>query len=145
MNLVDKNALVPYSVEQMFNLVNDIQSYPQFLPWCKKIEIHQQTNEEIIASLTLAVHGLEKTFTTKNPIQHNQSIEMHLVEGPFSHLYGRWEFQALGDVGCKITLKMEFDFSSFLLKKTLGPIFSKIVNTLVDAFIQRAGELYGKS
>jgi ribosome-associated toxin RatA of RatAB toxin-antitoxin module len=70
---------------------------------------------------------------------------MHLVEGPFSHLYGRWEFQALGEIGCKITLKMEFDFSSFLLKKTLGPIFSKIVNTLVDAFIQRAGELYGKS
>ncbi|MEY3219798.1 MAG: hypothetical protein RIT27_1155 [Pseudomonadota bacterium] len=145
MNLVDKNALVPYSVEQMFNLVNDIASYPSFLPWCKKIEIHQQTESEIIASLTLAVHSLEKTFTTKNPIQKNQSIEMHLVEGPFSHLYGRWEFQPLGEMGCKITLKMEFDFSSIILKKTLGPIFSKIVNTLVDAFIQRAGELYGKS
>jgi ribosome-associated toxin RatA of RatAB toxin-antitoxin module len=145
MTIIQKTALVPHSARDMFALVDDIARYPEFLPWCKAASITERQAHQVFASLTLAVAGLEKTFTTRNPIEPERKIEMFLVQGPFSHLHGRWDFQPLGEVGCKVSLAMEFEFSNAVLRLTLGPIFNKIVNTLVDSFIERAGDLYGKS
>jgi len=145
MPVIHKSALVPYTAQQMFILVEDIDKYPEFLPWCKKTQILSRDHESIHASITLSRAGLEKTFTTRNIMQRDQWLEMRLVRGPFSRLFGRWQFAPLGEHGCKVSLDMDFEFSNRLLRMTLGPIFSHIVNSLVDAFIHRAGELYGNS
>jgi ribosome-associated toxin RatA of RatAB toxin-antitoxin module len=142
---IHKTAIVPYSAEQMYVLVNDIETYPQFLPWCKSANILSQNGAHIVASIAMGISGLEKSFTTNNVLKPNDSIEMRLLEGPFSHLHGFWKFQPLGDDGCKISFDMQFEITNKLLKMTLGPVFSKIVNSLVDAFVKRANELYGKS
>ncbi len=143
--VIDKSAVVPYNVTQMYTLVEDIESYPEFLPWCKEARITRRENErQLEASITLAKGGLEKSFTTTNTLSENEFIEMHLLKGPFSRLYGRWKFHSLGDnAGCKVVLHMDFEFSSRMLRLSLGPVFSHIVNSLVDAFIQRAREVYG--
>ncbi len=148
MQHIQKNALVAYKAEEMFHLVNDLERYPEFLPWCKqasllKLEGLKHEKHQVEARLTLAMKGIEKSFTTRNPIEPNISIEMHLLDGPFKQLYGRWDFQALGDKGCKVSLEMQFEIKNPLLRATLGPIFTHIVNTLIEAFIQRAGDLYG--
>lgn len=145
MTKVHKTAIVPYSAEQMYVLVNDIETYPQFLPWCKSAQILSKNGTHITACIMMGITGLEKSFTTNNVLQHNHSIEMCLLEGPFSQLHGFWKFQALGQEGCKISFDMQFEIANKLLKMSLGPIFSKIVNSLVDAFVKRANELYGKS
>jgi ribosome-associated toxin RatA of RatAB toxin-antitoxin module len=142
---IHKTAIVPYSAEQMYVLVNDIETYPQFLPWCKSASILSQNGTHIVASIAMGISGLEKSFTTNNVLEPNNSIEMRLLEGPFSHLHGFWKFQQLGHDGCKISFDMQFEITNKLLKMTLGPVFSKIVNSLVDAFVKRANELYGKS
>ncbi len=145
MKRIQKSALVPYSPEKMFNLVNDIENYPKFLPWCKTASVITRSDEKITASLAMGGAGLKKSFTTQNTLKTNESIDMKLIEGPFSHLHGKWEFQPLGDLGCKILLNMEFEISNKLLRLSLEPVFTKIVNTLVDAFVQRANNLYGKT
>jgi ribosome-associated toxin RatA of RatAB toxin-antitoxin module len=142
---IQKTALVPYTVHQMFTLVNDIANYPSFLPWCKSVTIHSQTESEIVATLKMGNVGLKKAFSTTNVIKPNESIEVRLLEGPFSHLEGQWDFQKLGEEGCKISLNMAFEISNKLLRISLEPVFTKIANTLVDAFVQRANELHGKS
>jgi ribosome-associated toxin RatA of RatAB toxin-antitoxin module len=139
---INRSALVPYSAAQMFALLDDIEAYPTCLPWCQKGKINLRTENEIEASLTLAVKGLKHSFRTRNPKHAPDWMEMHLVDGPFSQLYGRWELQTLGDAGCKISLHMEFAFSNPLLGMTLEPIFRHIVSTLIEAFIDRAKELY---
>lgn len=145
MTKVHKTAIVPYSVEQMYVLVNDIETYPQFLPWCKATQILSQNGQCLTASIAMGITGLEKTFTTNNVLEPNHSIEMKLLDGPFSHLHGFWKFQPLGQEGCKISFDMQFEITNKVLKMSLGPVFSKIVNSLVDAFVKRANELYGKS
>jgi ribosome-associated toxin RatA of RatAB toxin-antitoxin module len=144
MPAIHKSALLPYSVRDMYVLVEDIAAYPSFLPWCKQAQILQRDGEQVQASITLSRSGIEKTFTTTNTLRENEFIEMRLLHGPFSHLHGRWQFTPLGEQGCKVALDMEFDFSSKLLKMTLGPVFSQIMNALVDAFARRANELYGQ-
>lgn len=145
MKRIQKSALVPYAPEKMFDLVNDIESYPKFLPWCKSAKITAHSDEKLTASITMGGAGLKKSFTTQNTLKASESIDMRLVEGPFSHLHGQWTFHALGDSGCKISLNMEFEISNKLLRLSLEPVFTKIVNTLVDAFVQRANTLYGKA
>ncbi|MDM8547773.1 type II toxin-antitoxin system RatA family toxin [Candidatus Venteria ishoeyi] len=139
---IKKTALVAYSAKQMYDLVEAIESYPEFLPWCKKTIVKSRSDSEIIAGITMAVKGLEKSFHTQNPIVPGKSIEMHLLDGPFSQLDGRWEFQSLGETGCKVGLVMQFEISNPLLRATLGPLFNHIMGTLVDAFVKRAGEVY---
>ncbi|MCP4700668.1 MAG: type II toxin-antitoxin system RatA family toxin [Gammaproteobacteria bacterium] len=147
MNNIHKNALVPYSVSQMFSLVNDVEAYPEFLPWCKMARVAVRKHE-VHATMTMSRGGLEKTFTTKNTFKKNAWIEIRLLRGPFKKLRGKWKFRALGEEGCekgcKVSLEMDFEFSSKLLRTTLGPIFSGIINSLMEAFINRARELYGK-
>jgi ribosome-associated toxin RatA of RatAB toxin-antitoxin module len=141
---VNKSALVPYSAGEMYALVNDIESYPDFLPWCKTSTVLERTDDEVRASLELARSGIQKSFTTLNRLQHDKMIEMRLINGPFKHLEGFWRFHALNESNCKVMLDMEFEFSSKLLSMTVGPVFSQITSTLVDAFTQRAVQVYGK-
>lgn len=143
MKRIHKTALVPHTAQDMFNLVNDIARYPDFLPWCHSAKIITQTEAEITATIVMGGAGLEKTFTTKNIIKPSEWIEMQLIEGPFSHLQGYWNFRPLGDAGCKVSLNLEFAISNKLLGFSLEPLFTKIANTLVDAFVARAHELYG--
>ena len=144
MTAITKSALVEYSAEQMYQLVNDIPRYAEFLPWCRSAQEIERSEKEVHASLEIAHSGLHKSFSTRNLLVENHSIEIHLVEGPFRHLYGIWRFEPLGDgQASKVTLEMDFEFSSKLLSMTFGKLFTFIASTLVDAFVKRAKEMYG--
>lgn len=145
MPTISKTALVSYSPQQMYALVNDIESYASFLPWCRTSELLSQNEDEIRATIEIAHGSLRKSFTTCNRLQHNKMIEMRLEKGPFRHLEGFWRFDALGDEACKVSLDLDFEFSNKLIALAMGPLFSQIANSLVDAFSRRAVEVYGKS
>ena len=142
MRKIQKSAIVPYTVAQMFALVDDIASYSDFLPWCSRSEVIARTIDIVEAELTISYSSLNKTFTTRNINTPDTNIEMQLVEGPFKHLNGHWEFSMLGNEGCKVSLNLSFEFSSKILDMTIGPVFSQIANSLVDAFTERAGKVY---
>jgi ribosome-associated toxin RatA of RatAB toxin-antitoxin module len=141
---ISKLVLVPYTPEEMFALVSDIESYPEFLPWCKASRIVSRNADEVRASLDLSKGGVEKSFTTSNRHQINKMIEIRLVEGPFRCLEGFWRFDALGGVGCKVSLDLEYEFANRMLSMMVGPVFHQIANTLVDSFQKRAVDVYGK-
>jgi len=140
---IRKSALVPYTAEQMYALVDDIDSYSEFLPWCRTSQELSRTDEQVRASIEIAHSGLHKSFTTVNRLQHGKMIEMRLVEGPFKHLEGYWRFDGLGEEGCRVSLDLEFEFASKFLGMTVGPLFTQIANSLVDAFIKRARQIHG--
>lgn len=144
MTHINKSALVPYSAEQMYNLVDDIPAYAEFLPWCQSAEELNRSENEVQGSLFVSHSGLKKSFTTRNELDKPHSITMNLVEGPFKHLRGVWTFTTLGEDGCKVTLDMDFEFSSKLVGMTFGPVFSHMSSSLVDAFVHRAHDRYGK-
>jgi len=141
---VSRMALMPYSAGEMYDLVDNIEAYPQFLPWCKSATVLSRSDDEVHANLELSRSGIHKSFTTCNRLQRNKIIEMRLVEGPFNHLEGFWRFDTLGEQACKVSLDLEFEFSSRLLGLTVGPVFNQIASTLVDSFCERAVEVYGK-
>jgi len=144
MTVVNKSALVPHSAEEMYALVDDIESYPDFLPWCKSSTVWSRDENEVKASIELARGAINKTFTTLNRVQKGKMIEIRLIDGPFRHLEGFWRFEALNEQACKVLLDLEYEFSNRLLKMTIGPVFDRIANSLMDAFCQRAGKVYGK-
>ncbi|AVY94620.1 MULTISPECIES: type II toxin-antitoxin system RatA family toxin [Microvirgula] len=143
MPVIEKTVLVAHSPAQMFNLVNDVPRYPKFLPWCSHAEVVESGNGEMVASLHIDYLRIRQHFTTRNRLVDNERIDMDLVDGPFKHLSGGWRFQPLGDIGCKIVFELSYDFSSKLLEKVIGPVFSRIMTSLVDAFIREADKLYG--
>lgn len=144
MPVVNRSALVPYSAEQMYALVDDIEGYPAFLPWCRSAKEWARNEDEVRASIEMQRGPVHRTFTTHNRLQKNKMIEMRLVEGPFSRLEGFWRFTELDRGATRVALDLEYEFSSALLKLVIGPVFVQIANTLVDAFCVRATELYGK-
>ena len=145
MPLISRNALVPYTVEEMFTLVEDIESYPEFLPWCRSTEVLMKTDDEVKACIEIAKGALNKSFTTHNRIQKNKIIEMRLLKGPFKHLEGFWRFDALKNAqASKISLDLDFEFESKLIALAVGSVFNQIANTMVDAFTKRAVEVYGE-
>lgn len=145
MPLISRQSLVMYSPAEMYALINDISAYPEFLPWCRSSQILTQTDDVIEASVEIAKGSLNKTFATRNLLQKNKMIEMKLLEGPFKHLEGYWRFKPLKDPSaCKVTLDLEFEFNSKIMALAVGPIFSKIANTLVDSFCKRAVTVYGE-
>ncbi len=127
----------------MYSLVNDIESYPLFLPWCAETTILESHHNAVTASVSIALGKIKQTFTTANTMQPDNSIIMRLVTGPFKELYGHWQFQEDENNGCLVILKMEFEFKNKLVKHTLGAAFKKITDSLVDAFIKRARDVYG--
>jgi ribosome-associated toxin RatA of RatAB toxin-antitoxin module len=144
MATVSRSALVPYSPQQMFDLVNDVEHYPEFLQWCESTEVLEDKPDEMLARLHLAFGGLKKSFTTRNRLQPGKMIEIRLVDGPFHHLEGFWRFNPLAEgAACKVVLDMEFDFSTPLVKFAFGPVFTQIANSLVDSFTKRARVVYG--
>jgi ribosome-associated toxin RatA of RatAB toxin-antitoxin module len=144
MPIIHRNTLVPYTVSQMYDLVNHIETYPEFLPWCKASHILSRNDDEVRARLVLAHGGLEKSFETCNRLQINKMIEIRLLNGPFRSLEGFWRFEQGADANtCRVSLDLEFEFSSKLIGLMLGPIFNPAVNTLVEAFSKRAIAVYG--
>jgi ribosome-associated toxin RatA of RatAB toxin-antitoxin module len=139
---IDKTALVMHSAERMFHLVNDVARYPEFLPWCARTEIHDQSAELITASMDIAKGGIRHRLTTRNQLQAPEIIDITLVDGPFRNLAGRWHFKPLDDNASKVILTLEFEFSGSLARMTFGQVFSQAANTMVDAFCRRADQLY---
>jgi ribosome-associated toxin RatA of RatAB toxin-antitoxin module len=127
----------------MFNIVDDVDKYADFLPWCGASSVISRREDEVKAKVEISHSGIRKSFTTLNRNQPGKFIEMQLIDGPFKHLHGFWRFDALGEKGCKVSLDLEYEFSSKLLSLAIGPVFSQIANTLVDAFCKRADALYG--
>jgi ribosome-associated toxin RatA of RatAB toxin-antitoxin module len=141
---VKRSAIVPYSAQDMFDLVSDIGTYGDFLPWCSGTEILSADADEVVASIAIAYGSLNKSFTTRNRLQAGKMMEIRLVEGPFSHLQGYWHFEPLDETSSKISLDLEFKFASKLIALAVGPMFTKVANSLVDAFCKRAEAAYGK-
>lgn len=143
MAIVKRSAIVPYTAGQMYALVNDIEAYPEFLPWCRSSKVISRDADEIHASLELAKSGLHKSFTTCNRLQADKMIEIRLVNGPFKHLEGMWRFEDLAENRSKVSLDMEFHFATRLLDMLVGPVFHQMSHSLVDAFHHRAAQVYG--
>lgn len=144
MRKIERSALVSYSARQMFELVNSIEEYPRFLPWCGASHINKRTESEVEATLTIAWKGIHKDFTTRNHLHPYERMEIELITGPFRHLEGFWSFTALGDKACKVSVVLEFEFTGSMVDKVFQPIFNAIANSLVEAFCKRANEIYGK-
>lgn len=140
---VERSALLPYSAHQMYTLVNDVEKYPEFLPWCCGSEVLSSSETEMVAKVIVAKGPIKQYFVTKNTLIADTSIEMNLQEGPFQQLHGLWTFNQLNEEACKINLAMDFDYSNVIIKATLGPLFNKAASTMVDVFCQRARALYG--
>ena len=143
MRRVRRNALVPFSPEKMFELVADVDRYPEFLPWCRRAWVSSRDSNEMLASIELAQAGFAEVFTTRNALSEPGSMSLELVDGPFEKLEGEWTFDPVGEEGCRVNLDIQFQFSSRVTERLLGPIFEAICNKLVDAFVQRARHLYG--
>ncbi|MCP4000323.1 MAG: type II toxin-antitoxin system RatA family toxin [Gammaproteobacteria bacterium] len=142
MRVVDRNAMVPYSAEQMYALVDDVDAYSDFLPWCTASVLQSRDTEEFVASLTIGYGALNSAFTTRNLLHPPSSMTMQLQDGPFRFLEGLWEFEQLGDSGCEVRLRVEFEFSSTMQDMLFGKTFESICNELIDAFVKRAHVLY---
>lgn len=140
---IERSALVHHSADQMFRLVSDVERYPQFLPWCGGAELHERGETDLVASLDVERGGLRQRFTTRNHLVPGESIRMELVDGPFEHLWGHWEFRALRADACRVTLNLEFAIHSGLARMAFGGIFAQAANSMVDAFCVRARSLYG--
>lgn len=141
---ISRSALVRFSARQMFDLVNDVDAYPEFIPGCAASEVHDRSEAHMQASLQVAKGGIQKWFTTHNTLSAPDLIEMKLVDGPFSYLNGGWEFIALAEDACKVCLKLEFEFSSGVLDAAFNKIFQQLVAGMVNAFVQRAKEVYSE-
>ena len=143
MALVHKSVLLGYSAEQMFALVERVEDYPLFLPWCGGVDVKQREAQRLVATLHINFHGVKQSFTTENLNHRPVSMKMVLVEGPFKQLEGTWIFRPLRDDACKIEFDLQYEFSSKVLEKIIGPVFSMITNSFVDSFCKRAETVYG--
>ncbi|HEY8101260.1 MAG TPA: type II toxin-antitoxin system RatA family toxin [Burkholderiaceae bacterium] len=143
MAVVHKSVLVGYSTEQMFALVDRVEDYPKFLPWCGMVDVKRQADNKLQATIQINYHGIKQTFTTENTNVPPVSMQMKLVDGPFKHLDGTWIFRSLRSDACKIEFDLHYEFSSKLLEKVIGPVFGKIADSFVDSFCQQAEKVYG--
>jgi len=140
---VSRSALLPYSAHKMYDVVSDVRSYPGFLNWCEGMEIISETTEEVVAKLLISYGKLDFSFTTKNRLTPNESVEMSLVEGPFSNLGGQWTILALNEDASKVSLEMDFMFENAVTHKLFGHIFENVISAQLEAFQKRAQQLYG--
>jgi len=138
MRSVKKSVLVPYAAAQMFELVDRVDLYPQFLPWCGGTQVLEQGENRKTARIDIDYHGVRAHFTTANVNDPPRSIVVTLKDGPFRHLHGEWRFIALSEHGCKVEFDLTYEFATSLLDRVIGPVFSHIANTFIDAFVKRA-------
>lgn len=144
MTTVTRSALVMHSAREMYDLVNDCESYPKFLPWCSNATLIESSETHMIGRLEIAKAGIRHSFTTRNTLEAPHRIRLQLLDGPFKKLEGDWTFEALSDEACKVSLTMEFEFAGKLLSMALGGVFNQAANTMVEAFCKRADEVYGR-
>ena len=146
MKTVTKSVLIWYSPEEMFNLVTDVASYPQFLPWCDRASVQSRDDTGMTAQVGISFGGIRQSFTTRNTHVPGREVHMQLIDGPFSQLEGQWKFQPVGEGGqraCRIEFELRYGFSNIALATLVGPVFDRIAGSMVDAFVKRAEEVYG--
>jgi ribosome-associated toxin RatA of RatAB toxin-antitoxin module len=146
MKSVRKSVLIWYSAQEMYDLVVDVERYPEFLPWCNHGKVIERTENGMTAEVGIAFKGVKQVFTTRNEHTPGRQERLHLVKGPFSKLEGVWTFTPVGGEGeraCRIEFELDYGFSSALLSTLVGPVFDKIADALVDAFVERAQQVYG--
>lgn len=142
MALVEKSVLVNYSAERMYRLVDDVERYPEFLPWCGGSEVELRDGRLTRAAVLIDYHGIKQSFKTENRTQPPERIDIRLASGPFHRLDGAWRFTPLAPHACKIEFRLHYEFSNRLLERLVGPVFKHITNTLLEAFVRRADQLY---
>jgi ribosome-associated toxin RatA of RatAB toxin-antitoxin module len=142
MECVRKSVLVPYSAMQMFELVDRVDQYPRFLPWCSGAQVLDEHPGGKTARLDIDYHGVRTHFTTDNANTPGSLIVVTLRDGPFRHLHGEWRFKALREDACKVELELAYEFSTGVLDRLVGPVFGHIANTFIDAFVRRAETVY---
>ncbi|WP_022940131.1 SRPBCC family protein [Psychromonas hadalis] len=140
---VSRSALLMYSADEMYKLVNDVTAYPHFLPGCVDAKVLTHVDDVMNASVTVAKAGIKQVFTTENRLSDGRSIEMNLIDGPFKHLSGGWIFMPLDKQACKVSLDLKFEFSSKLVELAFGRIFNELVGSMVKSFAERAKVVYG--
>jgi ribosome-associated toxin RatA of RatAB toxin-antitoxin module len=141
---VRKSVLVPYSAAQMYELVERVEDYPQFLPWCAATRV-EQTESGPLVRIDINYHGVRTHFTTANRNQRPDRITVQLRDGPFRYLDGTWQFVPLDDAGCKVELVLNYEFASPALEKLVGPVFGRVAHSFVDAFVRRAEAVHGSA
>lgn len=141
---VNQSALVPYSAKQMYDLVNNYERYPEFVPGCVESRTLSRQQNQLTAELVISKAGIRQRFTTQNTMVENQQIQMQLVEGPFKFLQGEWQFVEIDEQCCKIALKLDFEFSNPIIAMAFGQIFTHLTSKMIDAFKQRAKTVYGR-
>jgi len=139
---VEKSVLVSHTPERMFELVDRVEDYPDFLPWCGGTELKWRDETSTVATIHIAYMGIRQSFTTENTKTHLREMRIRLQDGPFAELEGDWLFIPLGDEACKVEFRLQYVFSSRMLETVLAPVFGHIANTFVDAFVRRADEVY---
>jgi ribosome-associated toxin RatA of RatAB toxin-antitoxin module len=140
MKNIARSAIVEHSAAEMYALVENIEAYPEFLPWCTGVQVHERLPDRTRATLTVGVGGLSHAFTTVNDNRPGEAIDMHLVSGPFRRFEGRWRFVALAPDACRIEFSLEYEFSGRLLARVLSPLFDGMADSMVEAFVRRARE-----
>ena len=145
MAMVEKSVLIERSALQMFTLVDGVEDYPKFLPWCSKTQVEFRDAQKTVATLYISYFSVKSHFTTENEKKIPQRMGIKLVDGPFRRLEGMWHFKPLAENACKIEFRLSYEFSSKIFEKLIGPVFGQITNSLVDAFVRRADEVYGVS
>ena len=140
---ISRSALVMYSCEQMYDLVNDVEAYPEFIPNCADAKCLSKTDDMMEGALQISKAGISKWFSTVNKLTKNQQIELSLKDGPFNTLNGVWTFIELDEKACKVELNIDFEFSSKMIELAFGGIFNHVVTNMVTAFTQRAKQVYG--
>ena len=143
MTIINRQMIVPYLAENMYNLVNDVKKYPEFLTWCTNAEILQETDSELIAELVLAYSKYQQRFTTKNTLAAPNKITMNLIDGPFKYLNGVWQFTDITSNGSKVEFQLEFEFENYFMGLAFGKIFKNIAEQMIECFCRRAKEIYG--
>jgi ribosome-associated toxin RatA of RatAB toxin-antitoxin module len=143
MTRISHSASVPYTTREMYDIVIDVEAYPQFVPWCVGAEIHEREADRMRATLALGKGRIRQHLTTENTMKAGEFVDMKLVRGPFCNLGGRWRFESRDSAGCIVSLEMEFEFSSRALAASFGRIFHQIADSLVEAFRKRAVQCYG--
>lgn len=139
---IHRELIVPYSSTQMFALVDDIENYPAFIPWCVSSRVLDRDDGQVSASLAFAKSGMQKSFSTKNRLLPPNTIIMTLLEGPFKHLEGIWQFNELPQNQCQIVLDLEFEFANRILSMMFGPVFNHVAQSMVGSFSEQAKEVY---
>jgi len=145
MTEINRTVLVLFTPEQMFSLVDAVEQYPEFLPWCGGTSLIHRDPETTRATIFINYHGIRQSFTTENIKRAPAEMLLRLVEGPFRALAGSWRFTDLAGRGCKVELNLRYEFAGRVLDKLIGPVFHHIAGTLVEAFVQRAGQVYGSN